>query len=113
MLRISLLAWATLIVVPSPSYALLARFVDTSLVISNGAERIRLPDITGRTVISRVVHAVVKQQGDYFVVFTVRAPTGRPSNGYCGAGIDSSVEWLRIHDGKVSGAVRQVRVMSS
>lgn len=42
-----------------------------------------------------------RRKGDSFVVVGVREASGRPPEGYCGAGTETAVEWLRIRNGRV------------
>jgi hypothetical protein len=87
----------------STSIAQKAHFVGDSLVITDGTRRVRLPNVIESYPEYRVVHAVQKRADDYFVVIGVsELSRGYPSrNGYCGAGIESHIDWLHIRDGKI------------
>ena len=87
----------------SACHALSARFVGESLVISDDARRVRLPDLIEPYSEYHVVHAVLKRAGDYFVVVGISELSRGypPKGGECGAGIESHIDWLRIHDGKI------------
>ena len=87
----------------SMCHAQKARFVGESLVISDGTQKIRLPDVIDPHTMYHVVHAVQKRADEYFVVIGVSELTRGypPRGGECGAGIESHIDWLRIHEGKI------------
>lgn len=81
-----------------------ARFVGESLVITDGQRRIRLSDVIGPHPIARCVHAVQKGHREYFVLISARMWSRGypPRSGYCGAGVESYIEWLQVRDGKIA-----------
>lgn len=87
----------------STCHAQKARFVGESLLISDGTQRIQLPKLIGQHTEYHVVHAVQKRAGDYFVVIGVSEFSRGypPRGGECGAGIESHIDWLHVHDGKI------------
>lgn len=78
-------------------------FVGEALVITDGTHRIRLPNVIGPHPESRIVHAVQKRAGEYFIVIGVSELSRGypPRNGYCGAGIESHIDWLHVQEGKI------------
>ncbi len=88
----------------SIAYAQSAHFVGESLVIKDGGHRIFLPDVIDPHPIARCVHAVQKRRNDYFILISVSEWTRGypPRDGYCGSGVESSIQWLRIRDGKIA-----------
>jgi len=85
-----------------------ARFVsDGTLVISDGAYRIRIPDISEQfdhVPTAPCVHAVQKRHKEYFVLVTTSHWTRGypPKSGGGGCGEEGYVKWLHIVGGKVS-----------
>ena len=104
------LVMAGLLLIPLASALVLtvnaqtARFVGDSLVIADGKQRIRLTEVPGADSIARCVHAVQKRDGEYFVLIGAREWSRGypPRGGYCGAGEEAYVEWLRVRDGKIA-----------
>ncbi len=87
----------------SDGIAQTAHFAGESLVIMNAAHRILLPAVIESHSEYGVIHAVQKRAGDYFVVIGVSEWSRGypPRGGNCGAGIESHIDWLHVHDGKV------------
>jgi hypothetical protein len=80
-----------------------AHFSGASLVVLDGAHRIRLPGIISPHSEHRIVHAVQRRGSDYYIVIGVSEWSRGypPHSGYCGAGIESHIDWLHVRDGKV------------
>jgi hypothetical protein len=80
-----------------------ARFVGESLVITDGARRIRLAEVIEPHPEYRVVHSVQKRGADYFVVIGVSEWTRGypPRDGNCGGGIESHIDWLHVRDSEI------------
>lgn len=95
------MTWVTVVVAASSAAGQSARFVGTSLLLSDGPVRIEVPRITSSMPIERHVHSVQKRRGEYFIVVSIRATSDRPPDGYCGAGTETNVQWLRLREGKV------------
>ena len=98
-----LLLVALTAMVCSASIAQNAHFVGESLVITDGTQRVRLGVVTDQHPEYRVIHAIQKRGGEYFVVIGVSELSRGypPKGGNCGAGIESHIDWLHVRDGKV------------
>lgn len=102
-MKISLILVALTSMLCSVSQAQTAHFVGESLIVVDGTSRMRLPDIIEPYPEYRVIHAVQKRAGEYFVVIGVSELSRGypPKGGNCGAGIESHIDWLHVHDGKI------------
>lgn len=96
------------IILPYAACGQTAHFAgDGTLVISDGARRIRLPDVSeeiDHCPTAPCVHAILKRHGDYFVVITVSNFTHGypPRGGGGGCGVESYLKWLHITGDKIS-----------
>ena len=79
-----------------------ARFDAEDLVIHDGKQMFRVPDILDSDAFYGTIHAVQRRGRDYFVVYgTSELSRGWPArDGNCGCGIESYIRWLHIRDGK-------------
>lgn len=87
----------------STSRAQSAHFIGETLIIQDGARKIRLAEVIEPYPEYRVVHAVRKKAGEYFVVIGVSEWSRGypPRDGFCGAGIESHIDWLRVSGGTI------------
>ena len=80
-----------------------AHFVGTSLTISDGKYRVVIPEQIDPYAFFKTIHATHRRGNVFYVLFgTSEMSRGwPPKNGYCGAGIESFIKWLKIQDGKI------------
>src|SRR5262245_14634952 len=86
-----------------PVWALSARFSGRTLQVDDGTHQITVKDVISARADGGVIHAIQKRGADYYVVFQT-AWDSRPERpmGYCGAGVEIAVRWIRIHNAQVA-----------
>ena len=84
-------------------FAISARFVGRAVLVKDGPHRITLPEVAEDHAIYTVIHSISRRGADYHLVIGCSnlSRGWPPRGGYCGSGIESYVEWLHIHEGKI------------
>ena len=99
-----LLIGALLPFAPRSGVAQSVHFDGLSLIVKDGKRRIVLTNALEAVPETRVVHAVIKRGGDYYLVLGLRewSRGGPQPRGNCGGGTESYLAWLHVHDNKIT-----------
>ncbi len=92
-----------LLLTPCAGVSQTVRFDNFALIIKDGRRRIRLENALEELPEKSIVHAAIKRGRDFYLVLGLShwSRGGPHPRGLCGGGLEVSIDWLHVRDGKI------------